>query len=263
MILCSVDEHDEPNDHRPFGILLERASAWVRSGDLRSHRHIPSRAVPLREIRAELATEIEPLLRTEQFAAWVERLAALAWSRPEADEAAFAAVRGPHSAAMQAWLAENAARFDVALVQGVPFDTVPSSVATLSRLAARPRIVVLPHFHGEDPFYYWRRYLKSFAAADTTLFFSEALAARLADPEKNVVVPGGGIRIDEEGSGDAIARFRQLHPSPASFFLVLGRKVRVEGLPARDRGNRFIARGRSRPRSRHHRAGRRRRTDRG
>ncbi len=229
VILCSVDEHDEPNDYRPFGILLERASAWVRSGDSRSARNDPHRAFPLREIRAELEKEIEPLLRTEHVAAWVERLAAVARSRPEGDEAAFAAVRGPHSAAMQAWLRENAAHYDVALVQGVPFDTVPSSVATLAERPERPRIVVLPHFHGEDRFYYWRRYLESFAAADKTLFFSESLAARLAVPAKNVVVPGGGIRIDEEASAVAIARFRQVHPSPVPFFLVLGRKVPWKG----------------------------------
>jgi glycosyltransferase involved in cell wall biosynthesis len=230
VIRCAVDEHNDPCDYRPLGVLLEQAWALVRSGDSGSVRQNPhSYGLPLREIRAELEAEIEPILRTEHFEAWVDRLQAVAQARPEADETAFAAVRGPHSAALQAWLADAGACYDLVLVQGIPFDTVPSTVETLDRLEPRPRIVILPHFHGEDPFYYWRRFLESFAAADKTLFFSQAVAERLADPAKCAVVPGGGIKIEEVASDELVSRFYAVHPSAAPFFLVLGRKVGSKG----------------------------------
>ena len=226
----AVDEHLEPSDHRPLGVLLDWAAAFVQSPeDARPGRNRPPVAVPVSEIAVDLGIEMDRLLPAEHFAAWVERLSALARARPEDEERAFASVRGPHSQALTAWLAENGGRYDVALVQGIPFDTVPSAVEALGGLARRPRIVVLPHFHGEDRFYYWRRYLDSFAAADKVLLFSRDLAGRLGDPSKNAVVPGGGIKIEEEASPELVARFRELHDPETPFFLVLGRKTASKG----------------------------------
>ncbi|HEV2300118.1 MAG TPA: glycosyltransferase [Stellaceae bacterium] len=230
IILCTVDEHAEPNDHRPFGVLLDWGSVLVQSGDNAApRRNRPLAAAPVRETQVDLGLELDRLLPTENFAAWVERLSAVAQARPEAEERAFASVRGPHSWALQAWLAEQGGRYEVVLVQGIPFDTVPSTVETLDRLERRPRIVVLPHFHGEDRFYYWRRYLDSLTAADKVLLFSRDLARRLGDPAKNAVVPGGGINIEEEASEELIARFREVHEAETPFFLVLGRKTASKG----------------------------------
>lgn len=230
VILCTVDEHSEPTDHRPLGVLLDWAAVLVETGAGKHvRRNRPSLASPVAEIPVDLGAEPDRLLPTKHFAAWVERLSAVAQARGEEEERAFASVRGPHSRALQAWLSDNAAHYDVVLVQGIPFDIVPSTVETLAHCEPRPRIVVLPHFHGEDRFYYWRRYLDSFAAADRTLLFSKQLAARLGDPAKNVVVPGGGIDIEEETSEAAIARFREVHQSEAPFFLVLGRKTASKG----------------------------------
>ena len=238
IVLCEVDEHAEPDDHRPFGVLVEWACALVETAaEAPARRRRP--ASPVEEIEVDLGLDLDRLLSTEHFAAWVERLSAAARAREEAEETAFAAVRGPHSAALQGWLAERAGGYDTVLVQGIPFDTVPSTVETLAALPRRPRLVVLPHFHAEDRFYYWRRTLDGFAAADNVLLFSQELARRLGDPAKNAVVPGGGVRIEEAASAEAIERFREAHPSPAPFFLVLGRKTPSKGY---DRVLRALAR---------------------
>ena len=230
VIRCVVEEHIEPGDYRSLGIVVERASVLVGTAqNPPAGANVLSAAAPLREIEMDLGTDVEPTLRTAHLDAWLDRLSALARDTSDADEAALASVRGPHSKALQAWLAENGMRYDVVLVQGVPFDTVPSTVATLKRLDQRPRIVVLPHFHGGDRYYYWRRYIDSFAAADKTLFFSERLARRLGQPAKNAVVPGGGVDIEEEARDDLVAQFREVHQETAPFFLVLGRKIASKG----------------------------------
>jgi glycosyltransferase involved in cell wall biosynthesis len=222
---CSVEEHHAEDDHRPLGIML--IHAYVLTSERGAEGNADS-LMPLTERTVSLLEE-SLSFRSTDFPLWIGSLNNLARQRSAAVEADFAAVRGPHSAALQEWLAEHGADYDSVLVQGIPFDLIPSSIATLSRLPHRPRTVILPHFHGDDRFYYWRRYLESFEAADTTLLFSSTIADLIGPPEKFTIVPGGGVRSEELGDLTAIGRFREVCAATAPFFLVLGRKTPSKG----------------------------------
>ncbi len=222
---CSVEVHHEEDDHRPLGVLLSHAYVLVSD---RTDEGTTTSLLPLAERTANLLEEnLE--FHSKDFALWIGLLNKLARRRTDSVEADFATVRGPHSAALQEWIAEHGQGYDTVLLQGIPFDLVPSSVATLRRLPNPPRTVVLPHFHGDDRFYYWRRYLESFEQADTTLLFSSMVADLIGPREKFTIVPGGGIRSEELGDLAAIMRFREVCATTAPFFLVLGRKTPSKG----------------------------------
>jgi glycosyltransferase involved in cell wall biosynthesis len=223
----TVDEHQAPNDHRPFGVLLDSASVLVdRSGTLSSE----SAGMNSLELSvADLSELHEEELRINQFEAWMGALHETAQQRNLRMEDDFAKVRGPHSADLQSWLVENADKYDAILVQGIPFDVVPSTVESLSRLPKHPSLITLPHFHGDDRFYHWRRYYDSFAKADATLVFSPSIAENLGPSAKCVVVPGGGVRTDEGASADSSRLFRSIYTGSDPYFLVLGRKTPSKG----------------------------------
>ncbi len=219
-----VDEHIATGDHRPFGILLESAHALVAR-----ETAAPGALRPLGYFSANMSEDVAEKLRVARTRDWVAALRDTALSRTRSTDEHFAASRGPHAPSMQEWLAANSVNYDAVLVQGIPFDVIPSSVQTLSRLPHRPRIVTLPHFHGDDRFYYWRSYLDAFEAADCTLLFSDFLADQLGKREKFGVVPGGGVRVAEITDLGAAATFAEVHKSDKPFFLVLGRKVGSKG----------------------------------
>ncbi len=231
LLRLSVDETQSPGDHRPFGVLLDSVSILRGAGRTPAE---PGALSLLEEHDADFTAENERLLRAVDFPGWVAALARTADQRAPGIEAAFAAVRGPHSAALQGWLAAQGGDYDVVLIQGVPFDLVPSTVATLAALPRRPRLVTLPHFHADDRFYHWRRYADSFAQADATLVFTHSLPALLAagDPalrRRFAVVPGGGVRPEEHADPTALRRFAETHSGNRPFFLVLGRKTPSKG----------------------------------
>ncbi len=220
ILLCKAEEHQAPGDHRPFGVFVEAASALC--GDLDS-------LSPMAVRRADLAEIPGDRLRSSHFDAWVDSLRRIAVGRESEIDAAFGSVRGPHSPAMQAWLAEHGGDYDCVLVQGIPFDVIPASTATLNALPRRPRIVTLPHFHGDDRFYHWKIYFDAFARADSNLLFSPSLARKLGRDANFAVVPGGGVRIEDMGGPGAEAAFRAVCPATNPFFLVLGRKTGSKG----------------------------------
>ena len=218
LLVCRVDEFRPDADHRPLGVLLESVSILTST--------TPSdRLAAMSERFAEMTEEVDQWIREHAFDRWVAALRDTARARPADIEDRFARIRGPHSPQLQRWLADNAANYDCVLVQGIPFDVIPATVSTLAATAKPPRIVTLPHFHGDDRFYYWRRYLDAFTTADATLLFSESLRGAVGDLPGTAIVPGGGVRPDETIEPNARARFAELHPSGAPFFLVLGRKT--------------------------------------
>ncbi len=219
----AVDQFTAPDDVRPLGVLLEMASALCEPLAPRQDKR--SDPGPLVPITANLGMLLDEIWSRAQLEEWVDSLVHVARHRSPETDAAFAAARGPHSPAMQSWLASHAANYDVVLVQGIPFDVIPRTVETLSRLPLRPRVVTLPHFHGDDRFYHWRNYYRAFDQADSTLLFSDFLADRIASREKVAIVPGGGVRLDEAADQDAPRRFRALRRSAKPYFLILGRKT--------------------------------------
>ena len=226
LLYCQTDEHWAANDHRPLGILLESASVLRDGGKGTNGRQ---GLVPLHTHAADLSEHLADQLRRDKLPAWVDALHRTALRRKPEMDAAFAAVRGPHSPTMQAWLAEHAGKYDAVLVQGIPFNVIPRTVETLTKSPKRPRIVTLPHFHGDDRFYHWNRYFEAFAAADKTLLFSPFMARRLGESGKFAIVPGGGVRADDLGGPDSEKAFRAIHKGANPFFLVLGRKTGSKG----------------------------------
>jgi glycosyltransferase involved in cell wall biosynthesis len=201
---CRVEAHTAARDHRELGVYLEAVAG---------------------ETAIDLERDSDALLRAGDVSGWIDALLRQAAARDAETEAEFALVRGPHSAAMQAWLARQAGRYDAVLVQGVPFAVVPETVETLAGLEPRPRVVVLPHFHADDRFYYWRHYLDAFAEADAALLFSETAAERLKRHGNVAVIPGGGVALEERAGESEIDAFRALCDA-ARFYLVLGRVTR-------------------------------------
>lgn len=227
ILCCETDEHDAPGDHRPLGLRLE--SAAVLTAGMDQGGNADDGLYALTSSAMDLAEQIDERLRLEQFSRWIRALHEAALRRDAQTEAAFAALRGPHAPSMQAWVAAHAHEYDCVLVQGIPFDVIPRTVETLKSLPSRPRVVTLPHFHGDDRFYYWRRYLESFEAADATLLFSSSIAQPLRTHGRIIVVPGGGVPADEHADPHAGRAFRKLRPGANPFFLVLGRKTASKG----------------------------------
>ncbi len=223
---CDVDEHHAEGDHRPFGVLLESASVLI---DGRERGTNDEDIAALGESMADLAEDKDQGLRTNYFEKWVSALNTLGRNNSASVEADFAAVRGPHSAAMQGWIAGHREDYDTILVQGIPFDVLPRTVETLGHFRDRPRIVTLPHFHGDDRFYHWRRYMEAFDKADSSMLFSRSIVDRLGVSGRMDVVPGGGVRIEEQSDIVAVKRFRAVHSSMRPFLLVLGRKTPSKG----------------------------------
>ncbi len=227
IVHCAVDEHHADGDHRPFGILLEAASVLIDRRDAAPGEG--EAMAELGESLADLSEDKDQHLRTEFFEDWVSALNGLGRRNSPAVEADFAAVRGPHSASMQRWIASHREDYDTILVQGIPFDVIPRTVETLLHFPDRPRVVTLPHFHGDDRFYHWRRYMEAFDNADSSLLFSRSIADRLGVSGQIDIVPGGGVRTTEQGDVSAAKRFREVHAGTAPFFLVLGRKTPSKG----------------------------------
>jgi glycosyltransferase involved in cell wall biosynthesis len=165
VLLCAVDEHSVDGDHRPFGVLLE--AALVIRGAMPFGGSAMMDA--MEESRADLTVENDSFLRSACFNRWADALAMHARTRAPALDEDFAALCGPHSSEMLAWLRDHCARYDTVLMQGIPFDLMARVFETLGSLDRCPHIVTLPHFHGDDSFYHWRPYLASFAVMDSTI----------------------------------------------------------------------------------------------
>ena len=226
LIACEVDEHVAVGDHRPLGVLIESVTALVSEREIAPDS---SSIGLLGERAADLEDDVELQIRTEQFEAWLGQLNKLGQQYDAGMEGDFAAARGPHSPELQHWLSAHASAYHTVLVQGIPFDVIPRCVETLQRDPNRPRIVTLPHFHGDDRFYYWMRYRNALATADASLIFSPSIANRLSLPGRAALVAGGGVSVVESSDLRAAAVFNATHQSHRPFFLVLGRKTASKG----------------------------------
>ena len=164
-------------------------------------------------------------MREKELARWVQSLIDVTNAREMREDERFLAVRGPHSALLDAWLHDHVADYDVVLAHGVPFST-----SVLGARHARQQhvpCVVLPHFHMDDKYYHWREFYEAFRSADRVIaaprpakeLFFDRIGARA------VSVPGGGVNATEfENVATSGGAFRALHPSGDPFVLVLGRK---------------------------------------
>ncbi len=164
-------------------------------------------------------------MREKDLARWVQSLIDVTNAREMRDDERFLAVRGPHSARLDAWLRDHVADYDVVLAHGVPFST--SVLGARHARQQRVPCVVLPHFHMDDKYYHWREFYEAFRSADRVIaaprpakeLFFDRIGARA------VTLPGGGVDAAEfENAASGGRAFRALHPSRDPFVLVLGRK---------------------------------------
>ena len=193
------------------------------------------------------------------LARWVQSLIDVTNAREMRDDERFLAVRGPHSARLDAWLRDHVADYDVVLAHGVPFST-----SVLGARHARQQsvpCVVLPHFHMDDKYYHWREFYEAFRSADRVIaaprpakrLFFDRIGARA------VTLPGGGVDPAEfENAASGGRAFRALHPSGDPFVLVLGRKSGAKNYASSRRRGRSGQPRRNATGSRHDRSRRRR-----
>lgn len=210
-IACSVMHH-APGDPRELGCLVSA----LRVG--------PSNETA----ELDLREDHEAFFRRTDPQTWIDELIATTKARSPADDALFVEVRGPHSTALREWLADNAARYDVVLAQGVPFATSVLGV-DVARHHGVP-VVVLPHFHMEDKYYHWRSFYTAFQQADAVIGAPNATRQMFFDRigAKCELLAGGGLDLAEfaiNNIQDGRAAFRKLHVSQQPFVLVLGRKA--------------------------------------
>lgn len=105
--------------------------------------------------------------------------------------------RGPLSWKLVWTLSRNINKYDVILVGFVPFSTI--QIVTWLAKRYNKKIVILPLFHMEDRYHYWKSFFKSFRLADAVLvsnessyiFFKEVIGVN------NVVIAGPGIDLHE------------------------------------------------------------------
>jgi glycosyltransferase involved in cell wall biosynthesis len=199
------------DDPRQLGVAVQRVSVRNDAG----------------WIDLDMERDLEAIARKSIPREWTESLISLAEDRPGGIDDLFCQVRGPHSAAMSAWLETHAASYDAILVQGVPF----APIVWASQIARRAApVVLLPHFHVEDRYYHWKAYYQAFRNADCVLSAPSQLKEQFFDriDARSESVAGGGIDLEEfeEERREAASRaFRDVHESNRPFVLVLGRKA--------------------------------------
>lgn len=212
--LCSLVSDalvDAPGDPRELTVRVVGIEFLARTGE----RHV-----------VVLADDAISRFARQGTERWIAALVAETAGR--VDLAGFVDVRGPRSTDMQQWLRREAVNFDVVLVQGVPFSTVPD-VVRVCRDSGMP-VVALPHVHIEDPFYHWPELYRTLADADSVIASPSLVTPLLLEPigAQGQSFPGGGVDPEEFGDvhrARVVAAFRRVHGRRKPFILVLGRKA--------------------------------------
>ncbi|NGM34047.1 glycosyltransferase family 4 protein [Methylobacterium sp. DB0501] len=217
-IHIEVPEHTSDLDHRVFGLYIERIE--VLSDDMHQSQV------------CDLSVRNDQIIGVKYLEKWMETLDKVASARNMTLDAKFNEVRGPTSNDQIRWIKEFAHNYTHIIVQGIPFNTIPEVVNALESINYRGRIVTLPHFHGDDRFYYWNSYFQAFERSSANIFFSDVVAQQMGRHGYSTVVPGGGVNIGDLGSPTCIRSFRSAHKSTRPFYLILGRKTASKGYDA-------------------------------
>jgi len=202
-----AESYIAPDDARIFGVLMRDLS--VDRGD------------GLRTL--DLATGWKNLLGRLEPAALIDGLVDAARARAPDLEELFQTLRGPSSSAMESWLTQRTADYDLVLGHCAPFGTMLS--AARHATATGVPLVQLPSFHVDDDFYHWRSYYDALCAADCCLVHPRAALPLFYDRigAKAVYAPPG-VDPDEEASPADEVAFFAAYGSSLPFVLVLGRK---------------------------------------
>jgi glycosyltransferase involved in cell wall biosynthesis len=131
--------------------------------------------------------------------------------------------RGPHSPDLEAFIRENAARYDLVLTHNTVFKT--TKIAIDAARAASVPVVVVPHVHLDDDFYHFDDVTGMATQADLVLAAPRA-ACRFYERHgaRRVEYLTPGCDTSEPFGADDVAAFRAVCPLDHPFVLVLGRK---------------------------------------
>lgn len=196
-------------DSRVLGVLVTQISLSDEGGIVSAPMNLDHRA-----------------LRAQDKSAFIQAYQTRAASRPARYGWIFDALRGPHCPGLERFLMEKGPSYDWVIAGILPFSVIPSAVRASREKGFR--CALLPLFHVDDDFYYWRHYLDAIRAADINLanshfsnkVFFPALGARS-------ITAGAGVDEALYRRGDISgARFRKRYGFAAEEKLVLsvGRK---------------------------------------
>ncbi|HPS03492.1 MAG TPA: hypothetical protein PLA90_18305, partial [Candidatus Sumerlaeota bacterium] len=165
-------------------------------------------------------------LRAYDKNAFINSYIERAHRRPRFYGQLFDQLRGPLCPGMNRFLQAHASRYDWVLAGTLPFSTIPTVEAI--RRKTPFRLAVLPLFHADDDFYYWRHYADALRNADLCLanswFSHETFFPAIAAKS---YLAGAGVNdsLFRRGSISG-ARFRKRHgfASDEKIVLCVGRK---------------------------------------
>lgn len=135
--------------------------------------------------------------------------------------------RGPWSSALDGFLADHLADYDLVIAHNNVFRPAVVAMAQ-ARQQAVPSILI-PHAHLDDNFYHFPDWLQSTRDAGLVLAAPRAAADFLAGKGCNVRYLPAGCDATESFTEQDVAAFRQVFPSNRPFVLVLGRKAGAKG----------------------------------
>jgi glycosyltransferase involved in cell wall biosynthesis len=136
-------------------------------------------------------------------------------------------VRGPFSAALERYIADNVAKYDLVVTHNNIFR--PAVVAlTEARKQGVPSILV-PHAHLDDDFYHFPDWMQSARDASLVLAAPKAACDFLTEQGCTVRYMPAGCDADEAFTEEDVRAFRAAYVSHEPFVLVLGRKAGAKG----------------------------------
>lgn len=135
--------------------------------------------------------------------------------------------RGPWSCALERYIADHVADYDLVVAHNNVFRPAVVAMAEAKRQGV-PSILI-PHAHLDDDFYHFPDWLQSARDASLVLAAPRAAGEFLAEKGCAVQYLPAGCDANEAFTCEDVAAFRRVHPGTRPFVLVLGRKAGAKG----------------------------------
>lgn len=135
--------------------------------------------------------------------------------------------RGPWSASMERFIAENVEKYDLVVTHNNVFRPAVVAIEEADRHGV-PSLLI-PHAHLDDDFYHFPDWLESARKASRVLVVPKAACNFLVQKGCNAHYLPAGCDADEQFIVEDQDAFRQVYSSNRPFILVLGRKAGAKG----------------------------------
>lgn len=135
--------------------------------------------------------------------------------------------RGPWSRALERYIADHVADYDLVIAHNNVFR--PAVIAMAEAKKQGIPSILIPHAHMDDDFYHFPDWLQSAQDASLVLAAPKAAAEFLADKGCTVQYLPAGCDAGEAFPDQDLEAFRKVHSSDRPFVLVLGRKAGAKG----------------------------------